>query len=75
MTSRDNYRILVTTDSEIRYTHVEEIKRNANAAILATSHNSVEDIDEWVDALIKAKARIEREFKNRKRPWYAQYNR
>lgn len=67
--------LLVTTDSEIRFTHIEEIKRSANVAILATSHNSVEDIDEWVDALIKAKVRIEREFRKRLRPWYAQYNR
>lgn len=67
--------LLVTTDSELRVTHIEEIKKATDLAILATSHNSVQDIDIWVDALIRAKAAVEREFKNRQRPWYAQFNR
>ena len=66
---------MVTTDSDIRNTHVEEIKRCPDLAILATAHNTVEDIDGWVEALILAKARIEREYKKRARPWYAQFNR
>ena len=67
--------LLVTTDSDIRFTHIEEIKRCTDVAILATAHNSVENIDEWIDGLIKARARVEREFKKRERPWYAQFNR
>jgi len=46
--------LLVTTDSDIRNTHVEEIKRCPDLAILATAHNTVEDIDGWVEALILA---------------------
>jgi hypothetical protein len=67
--------LLVTSDSDIRYTHTEEIKKCKKIAILATAHNSVDDIDEWVDALILARSKVEREFKNRLAPWYAQYNR
>jgi hypothetical protein len=67
--------LLVTTDSDIRFTHIEEIRQSPDLAILATAHNSVEDIDEWVGALIQARARVEREFKKRQRPWYAQFNR
>jgi hypothetical protein len=43
--------LLVTSDSELRNTHVEEIKSLPDLAILATAHNSVTDIDEWVDGL------------------------
>ena len=67
--------LLVTTDSNMRKTHVEEIKKCSNLAILATAHNSVANIDEWVDGLIKAKAKVERAFKKHHRPWYATYNR
>lgn len=55
--------LLVTMNSDIRLTHIEEIKKLPDLAILATSHNSGEYIEEWVDALICARARIEREFK------------
>lgn len=67
--------LLVTTDSDLRNTHVEEIKNLRNLSILATAHNSVVDIEEWVAGLIKARAAIEREFKKRDRPWFAQFNR
>jgi hypothetical protein len=67
--------LLVTTDSDIRFTHIEEIKLCQDLAILATAHNNVDDIDEWVGGLIIARPRIEREFKKRSRPWYAQFNR
>jgi hypothetical protein len=67
--------LLVTTDSDLRHTHVEVIKSLPNLAILATAHNAVADIGEWVEGLIKARVRIEREFKKRERPWFAQFNR
>ena len=67
--------LLVTTDSDLRYTHTEEIKKAEDLSILATAHNRVDDIDEWVDGLIKARAAVEREFKKRKRPWFAQFSR
>jgi hypothetical protein len=67
--------LLVTMDSDIRLTHVEEIKKLPDLAILATAHNSGEYIEEWVDALIKVKVKVEREFKKRARPWFAQYSR
>ncbi len=44
-------------------------------AILATAHNNVIDLDEWVNGLVKVRPLIEREFKKRERPWYAQFNR
>lgn len=67
--------LLVTTDSDMRFTHVEEIRRSPNLAILATAHNSAGDLDQWIEALIKAKAAIEREFKKRQRAWFGQFNR
>jgi hypothetical protein len=67
--------LLVTSDSNLRHTHVEEIKLITNLSILATAHNSVADIDEWVEALILARVAIEREFKKPDRPWFAQFNR
>jgi len=67
--------MLVTNDSNIRFTHVEEIKKCEKLAILATSHNSADDPDEWIAGLASARTQVEREFKKRKRPWYAQFNR
>jgi uncharacterized protein with PIN domain len=66
--------MLVTRDHEMKNTHREEIKRT-EVAILATAHNSAEDQDEWVVALINLKSRIQREFKNRERPWFATFSR
>jgi hypothetical protein len=65
--------LLVTADSNIHKTHVEEIKRT-DIAILATAHNT-DDMDEWVEGLIRAKVEIERKFKKHPRPWFAQFNR
>jgi hypothetical protein len=67
--------LLLTTDSSICNTHNEEIKLCPDLAILATAHNSAEDPDEWISGFIKAKARVEREFKKRQRPWYGQFSR
>lgn len=66
--------LLVTTDSDMRFTHVETIKK-CEVAILATSHNSVADLGEWVDGLIKGKAAIERMCKKQQRPFFSQINR
>lgn len=66
--------LLVTTDHEMKSMHREEIKRT-EVAILATSHNSLENPDEWVVALINLKTRILREFKKRERPWFGTFGR
>lgn len=66
--------MLVTRDHEMKNTHREEIKKT-EVAILATAHNSAEDQDGWVVAIINLKSRILREFKNRERPWFATFSR
>jgi hypothetical protein len=66
--------LLVTTDSEMRNMHLGEINKT-QIAILATAHNTVENPDEWVVALINLKSRILREFKKRERPWFATFSR
>jgi uncharacterized protein with PIN domain len=66
--------LLITRDHEMRNTHREEI-RKMDVTILATAHNSNEDQDEWVAALINLKSRILREFKKRERPWFATFSR
>lgn len=65
--------LLVTRDHEMKNTHREEIKRT-EVAILATAHNSLEDQDEWVAAIINLKSRILREFKKCERPWFATFS-
>jgi hypothetical protein len=67
--------LLVTMDANMVKAHVKEIGASGNIAILATAHNSCPDPFEWIDALIRAKTWIEREFRKRRRPWFAQYNR
>ena len=65
--------LILTTDCNMRVTHVEEFKKNQNAMVLSTANN--EDGDEiWIAAVIKAKAEIQRKFKKQLRPWYAQIN-
>jgi hypothetical protein len=66
--------LLVTTDSEMRFTHVDSIKKS-QVAILATAHNSVPKVGEWVEGLIKGKVAIERLFKKQQRPCFAQFSR
>ena len=66
--------LLVTTDSNMHLTHVETIKKTI-VAILATAHNSADDMDEWVDGLIAGKPAIERYFKKFPRPCFATFNR
>lgn len=67
--------LLVTTDSDMRFTHVEEIKKCGNLGILATAHNAVDDPYEWVEGLVKGRVAIERKFKNQSPPWYGQFDR
>jgi hypothetical protein len=67
--------LMLTTDGNIRFTHVEEIKRSPNFALLATAHNKVDDAHEWVPALKTLRVKIQREFKKRQRPWVAQFSR
>ena len=67
--------LLVTTDSDMRYTHIEEIKKLPNLAILATAHNSVLNPFDWVEGLEVGRIGIERLFKKQQTPWYAQFNR
>jgi len=66
--------MLVTRDHEMKNMHRQEIKRT-EVAILATAHNSSEDQDIWVVAIINLKSRILREFKKRERPWFATFSR
>jgi len=66
--------MLVSRDHEMKNMHREEI-RKSEVAILATAHNSAENQDEWIVAIINLKARILREFKNRERPWFATISR
>ena len=66
--------MLVTRDHEMKNMHREDI-RKTDVAILATAHNSAENQDDWVVAIINLKARILREFKNRERPWFATFSR
>lgn len=66
--------LLVTKDHEMKNLHREEIKRT-EIAILSTAHNSAENDDGWVVAIINLKTRLLREFKNRERPWFATFSR
>lgn len=66
--------MLVTRDHEMKNMHREDI-RKSDVAILATAHNSAENQDEWVIAIINLKAKILREFKNHERPWFATFSR
>lgn len=50
--------VLVTTDRQMRYTHIETIKQT-EVAIIATVNNKFPP-EVWVQALINAKAKIER---------------
>lgn len=68
-------RVLITMDKNIRYTHVEEIKKTAIAIIATESNRSQASVGMWVDALIKAKAEIERKLKKHQLPWCARLSR
>jgi len=61
--------VLVTTDRNMPYTHVETIK-NSDTAIITTATNN-DSLDVWINALIKLKPKIERCVKKHPRPWFA----
>ena len=50
--------VLITTDKELCYTHIEEVKKT-EIVVIATESNRG-DIHLWVLALIRGKAKIER---------------
>lgn len=66
--------LLVTTDSDMRFTHVEEIKANKDVAILATG-NKKGSMSQWVEALIVMQPAVLRYWKNQERPCFATYTR
>ena len=68
-------RILVTTDKNMRFTHVEEIKKTTIGIIATESNTSPTGMGVWVQALITAKAKIERKVKKQQRPWFAHLSR
>jgi hypothetical protein len=65
----DNKWVLITTDKEMLFTHVETIKKT-EILIIATESNRI-PLSTWVDALIKAKPKIERLVKRSERPYFA----
>lgn len=68
--------LLITTDSNMEATHRGEIAQSESLAILATAHNTVENIMEWVDGLVKLLPTIEKNnFRKRERPWFAAFSR
>jgi hypothetical protein len=68
-------RVLITTDKNMRFTHVEEIKKTTIAIIATESNRSPTGIAVWVQALIHAKPAIERKVKRHPRPWFAHLSR
>jgi hypothetical protein len=68
-------RVLITPDKNIRYTHVEEIKKTTIAIIATESNRSPAGVAIWVEALIKAKPEIERKLRKHPLPWSARLSR
>ncbi len=66
--------VLVTVDSNMEKTHCELIKQT-EVTILASAHNHADDMKEWVEGLILAKASLEAHFKKTPRPWCATFSR
>jgi hypothetical protein len=69
--------LLLTTDREMRRTHIEEIKKNPDVTILATAHNSAtpEEYRACLEAVIRLKPTILRLYKKQPRPWFATFSR
>ena len=68
--------LLVTVDKDIINTHGKLIEQSPNLGILATSHNSVENVMYWTESLVKLKPIIERNsFRKRQRPWFGKFDR
>jgi hypothetical protein len=66
--------MLVTTDSNMQLSHAAEIGKS-HVTILATAHNNVTGIEEWVDALIQGRVAVERYWKKVQPPCFATFNR
>ncbi len=66
--------LLVTTDHEMLSTHVAEIKKFSELAILATAHNSALDFNTWIKAIVAGQAEIFAYFKKQERPCFATIN-
>jgi hypothetical protein len=60
--------ILVTPDKNMLLTHAETIKKT-DVAIIASTRGT-QDLDIWVEQVIKSKATIERNVKKYQRPWF-----
>jgi hypothetical protein len=60
--------LLVTTDKQVKFTHLEEIKKTTIGIIATESNQS--GISAWTQALITAKPKIERLHKKQARPWF-----
>ena len=58
----ENDLVLITTDKNLCYTHIETVKKT-DIVIIATQSNN-EPIAVWIEALIKGKAKIERLIKH-----------
>ena len=67
--------LLVTTDKDMCRKHYAEIRRNKNVTIIATAHNGRCLPAEWVGGLIKLKAELEENFRDKRRPWFLFYSR
>jgi hypothetical protein len=65
--------VLVTTDKQLCYTHIETLKKT-EIVVIATESNTA-GMEIWVDALISAKAKIERLVKKSERPCSARISR
>jgi hypothetical protein len=65
--------VILTTDHHMREKHKEEFTRYTEAMVVSTAHREGGD-EVWIQAFIKAKARIERLHKKQSRPWCAQIN-
>jgi hypothetical protein len=60
--------VLVTPDKEMLFTHADTIKKTDVAIIAST--NGTRDLDNWIEQVVKAKAKIERHVKKYPRPWF-----
>jgi hypothetical protein len=67
--------VLLTTDSNIASRHRTEIKKSKNLGILATAHNTVEDITIWVRAFTVLVPMFKKNsFLKRQRPWFGKFD-
>ena len=66
--------LLLTRDHAMRNLHRDEL-RKTDIAVLATANNKALEQNEWVDSIIGMRVQVFREFKKRKRPWFATFSR